>query len=1563
MATPRTTLLGNFKNGESPTESHFKSLIDSIMSRFDDGLDKDIDSPLKIMAGSPDHAPVISLCPKGVLDPLWMISLKAFQKDGLNIGQGDNPENPVVFLEKATSNVGLGTNAPGGALEIYRNVNGEVGALLQNPNDGNAAYVIHRLKTRGGDGVIFKNSNLRADDGGINTMTVRNDAGDLRLQSQGAVGAIMLKGDTGFVGINTSTPMQPLEVNGAMNLSGNSLFFPKTTGVVGGLGATGLFWNGANAPAIDLLNYGIYKTDGPWTGALQQLRLQFASGIQLAPGTGPNAGVSSKSYVEVVNGRGLMVNSGNLGVGTVLPSGKAHVVTAPHDGNTGTWGAGQLVVGMEAATGVNSGAIALSYSNLINGGTSFISSLSPNVSYRDLGLRAFNTIFYAGATELMRLTVDGKLGIGTNAPGAQLQVKRDANEATQMFLSNSNASAGAYVAMAFQTNNNAGWIIRNSSTRNDDGGVNTMTVRNDVGDLRLLAEGQLGMVIKANSGNIGIGTSNPNGRLDVAGGPLLLNSGITNVTTRPVVTNGRGLGEIGAYSSAGLPADDGFMRLSAGGGTSANVKSYIDLSGYSTIPDMDRNMVFGTAGQERMRLTVDGNLGIGMGSNAPAGLLHVRRDVNDTTRMWLTNLSNQALAQVAFGLQTDNSVGYLFKNSSTRVIDGGANTMTLRNDLGDLRLLSEGQPGITIKAATGNIAFGTAAGDHFLHARRDQDGVVNSILRNASAGVNAVTQFAFQNDLNWGVLYKNSSTRTGDGGPNAMTMRNEVGDLRLQAQGANGLTVKALTGFVGIGTPDPQVLLQVRRDSVDPVSTLITNTNPGTSVFAQIGIQTDNGGGYWFKNSSTRLIDGGPNTMTLRNDSGDLRLQATNGVNGLHVKALSGFVGVATINPASLFSVGGNLTIGAGKASNTAAPVNGLLVEGEAIVNGSLYAQQGLRTGTWGAGAIGSLELIAGNGSPIGNRLIFGTDNSGWKFTIAKRHTASQTITDLMVFHDNGSVGIGTPNPMQKLQLNGGNLALALSDNPALQSIAGGHNLGALMFYGHGRPVGNDSAKIFCGSTNWDDSGYLEFCTSNDGAASVPRMRITEIGKVGIGTTNPAGRMHVATTSSDGSVSAWDTGQFVVGQEGTTGGGVALSYNSAFNIGTISSLSPAVGWRELHVRAHRTVFHSNGGTEVMRVDDNNLVGIGNNRPLAPLSIGFTNGKEEVPDGSMHITNDCILFGGNNGSGREANSCQISAAKHGSDTMCIVGMSDAASQNRKIDMWAEGGLNLYGRMCIGNARTTPSYPLQINTAVSAPIGPYWYLNRWTANGPGNMTAGVSIWAADRIVASEFNAISDARVKENMHVSHHGEDLERLRQIEVTDYQYRDFLSKGNAKQKGFIAQQVEAIYPEAVATHTEFIPDIYDNPLKFEIKEKPLTKKDVEAMSEIASTVNGEAIDYESMQKNVLYITMGKNHELAKGQLVRVLSKDGMAEKPAIVINRRTFAIDGWEHGTEDLFVYGRQVDDFRVVDYNRIFSLNVSATQELHRQVDTLKAENAELQKQVAAIQKALGTLGISFEA
>ena len=60
-------------------------------------------------------------------------------------------------------------------------------------------------------------------------------------------------------------------------------------------------------------------------------------------------------------------------------------------------------------------------------------------------------------------------------------------------------------------------------------------------------------------------------------------------------------------------ADDGFLRLSAGGGTSVNSQSSIDISGFSTVADMSNNIVMRTAGTERLRIDNSGNVNVTVG--------------------------------------------------------------------------------------------------------------------------------------------------------------------------------------------------------------------------------------------------------------------------------------------------------------------------------------------------------------------------------------------------------------------------------------------------------------------------------------------------------------------------------------------------------------------------------------------------------------------------------------------------------------------------------------------------------------------------------------------------------------------------------------------------------------------------------------------------------------------------------------------------------------------------------------------------------------------------------------
>jgi hypothetical protein len=217
-------------------------------------------------------------------------------------------------------------------------------------------------------------------------------------------------------------------------------------------------------------------------------------------------------------------------------------------------------------------------------------------------LRSIYFIFISIATY-------AQTGVGTTTPVNKFQIETTATDPT-----NSGSSANGNLRLSgLSVSHVLDFGLSNTSTfawiqaRNKAYGTNYNLVFNPLG------------------GNVGIGTLSPTAKLNLVGGGIRIHDGFSNSTARPALTTTtigafeiRGVGSGGGGTTQSDGSDDGFLRLSAGGGTNSNAQSSIDISGFSSTADMNNNIVFRTAGTERLRIDTNGNLS-GSTSNTLSG--------------------------------------------------------------------------------------------------------------------------------------------------------------------------------------------------------------------------------------------------------------------------------------------------------------------------------------------------------------------------------------------------------------------------------------------------------------------------------------------------------------------------------------------------------------------------------------------------------------------------------------------------------------------------------------------------------------------------------------------------------------------------------------------------------------------------------------------------------------------------------------------------------------------------------------------------------------------------------
>jgi hypothetical protein len=107
----------------------------------------------------------------------------------------------------------------------------------------------------------------------------------------------------------------------------------------------------------------------------------------------------------------------------------------------------------------------------------------------------------------------------------------------------------------------------------------------------------------------------------------------------------------------------------------------------------------------------------------------------------------------------------------------------------------------------------------------------------------------------------------------------------------------------------------------------------------------------------------------------------------------------------------------------------------------------------------------------------------------------------------------------------------------------------------------------------------------------------------------------------------------------------------------------------------------------------------------------------------------------------------------------------------------------------------------------------------------------------------------------------------------------------------------------------------------------------------------------SLVEDALKMSTEKPHDFAKGDVVKFFAQGKKEVVLTIesIIDSQTFTIKGWIEATDNVFIYGKKISDFRAIDFDQITALSVGAIQELSKQMDSLKLANEKLNKEVQA--------------
>ena len=512
--------------------------------------------------------------------------------------------------------------------------------------------------------------------------------------------------------------------------------------------------------------------------------------------------------------------------------------------------------------------------------------------------------------------------------------------------------------------------------------------------------------------------------------------------------------------------------------------------------------------------------------------------------------------------------------------------------------------------------------------------------------------------------------------------------------------------------------------------------------------------------------------------------------------------------------------------------------------------------------------------------------------------------------NSNGFVGIGIPAPTTNLDLSG---SLRVARDIYVAGAAVPTDVALLNW--------NDSANaaVFASyNTATSSNRAIQFRQYNSGG-NVTRMHIDVSGNVGIGTTVPDADLTVRDISSYSTTGRMTDVLSLKTNYKDRPDATSAKYvlrSGVYDEPTAGAEVPQLQFASMTAagvsNVNMTLTHSN-------------VGIGTTTPSASVRLDVSGLTRVFGDPTVRLS------AGNSASSNgvaqffvESQTDASSAAAPGVRGRLLFGYDPLTTATQ----WGTGFIQGIvpntatfpiclqpsgGRVGIGTSNpTNGSLHIDTSLSVTTPAGGQLfpvsgYAGSWAG---GTETVSLytrgAIWAAGaRIIVS-----SDERIKTDIRDISDGDALHVIRTIEPKTYKYVEEEERGSNYVYGFLAQQVSNILPYSVQLKTKSVPDIY-----------------------CYGDISGS---YVRLAKDISYTDISA--------VVHYVTNDFREIKTVTqFIDSRTLLP---ETGLDcsGVFVYGREVNDFHVLDKNAIYTVGIAALQELDRQVQALKQRVQDLE-------------------